>query len=569
MLRKLLILIGFLLVFACKTSQKEEMLLFYNGEVLTVNENNEIAKAFAVKGERIDGIGTLNELEARYEDSYTLIKIDLKGNTLMPGIYESHAHPIWGAMKVLFQLNFQWYAEPEELKASMKKYIETENPKIVLGGAWGSQYFEKYNIKNPRKWLDDINSEIPIALFDDASHNLWVNSAALSFANIDANTSSPKNGKIERTSDGELNGILYENATFLVRDKIENSYDEYEKAIDYAQEQALSYGITAIKAAGVDYEAIEVFSDMDRKGAIDMYYALCQRTPETVRDTTLNIQEYIERAKENKTANIDPYFVKFFLDGIPTSSSKTAAMICPYKDEVHHTKNYGMIHIEPEILAKDVVSFDKAGFTIKIHAAGDRSAKNAIDAISKARSLNSENKIFHEIAHASFLTDEDILRMSNLNIAADLSPYLWFPSPIIDDITNTVCEENSNEFWPIKDLGNQQIHRIAGSDWPAVAENMNPWFGMEAMVTRKDPNNKSENTFLPEQAITLNEALRIFTINGSKSFNHENESGSLEVGKFANFIILDRTLSKIPSSQISETKVIATYFKGAKKYSLN
>ncbi len=569
MLKRIGFVFGFLLIFSCETTPKEEVTLFYNGEVLTINDNDDITEAFAIKGQKIDGVGTLNELETKYGDAYVLEKIDLKGNTLMPGIYESHAHPIWGAMKVLFQLNFQWYVEPEELKASLEHYIETEKPKIVLGGAWGSQYFKKYNIRNPRKWLDAINSEIPIALFDDASHNLWVNSAALSFANIDVNTISPQNGRIEKTSDGKLNGILYENATFLVRDKIENSVEEYEKAITYAQERALSFGVTAVKVAGTEGKAIEVFSDMDRKGTIDMFYALCQRTPEMVRDTTLNIQEFIDRAIANKTANIDPYFVKFFLDGIPTSSSKTAAMLCSYKDEVHQTKNYGMIHIKPEILSQDVVSFDSAGFTIKIHAAGDHSAKNAIDAISEARNLNPTNKRFHEIAHASFVADEDILRMSKLNIAADLSPYLWFPSPIVDDITNTVCDENSDEFWPIKDLGDNQIRRIAGSDWPAVAVDLNPWYGMEAMITRKDPDNKSENTFLPEQAITLKEALRIFTINGSKSFNHEKESGSLEVGKFANFIILDRTLSKIPASQISETKILSTYFKGIEKYTSN
>ncbi|MEO9510563.1 MAG: amidohydrolase [Flavobacteriaceae bacterium] len=566
MLKNTITIFFLLLIFSCQKQQKEELNIYYNGEILTINNTNEIAEAIAIKGEKIEGIGTLKELEIAFANTYTLKKIDLNGKTLMPGIYESHAHPIWGAMKELYQLNFDWYIEPKELKTSIANYIETKNPKIVQGGAWGSQYFEKYNIKNPRKWLDEINSEIPIALFDDASHNMWVNSAALAFANIDKNTTSPLNGRIEKDSEGEPNGILYENATFLVRDKIEFTTSEYENAIAYAQKQALSFGITAIKVAGTNGKSIEIFADMDRKNNIDMFFAICQQTPEMVRDTALNIQEYIDRAEQNKTANIDPYFVKFFLDGIPTSSSKTAAMLCPYRDKIHHKKDYGMIHIKPEILSKDVVSFDAAGFTIKIHAAGDRSARNAIDAISKARSSNPINTRFHEIAHASFLSKEDILRMSKLNIAADLSPYLWFPSPIIDDITNTVCEENSKEFWPIKDLGDHNIRRIAGSDWPAVAEDLNPWYGLEAMITRKDPDNKSENAFIPEQAISLNEALRIFTINGAKSFMNDSISGSLEVGKYANFIILDKALAKIPASGISEINVESTYFKGEKKY---
>lgn len=557
-----------IIFWGCQNQPSEAVTIFFNGEIITVNADNQLVESIAILEDKILDTGTFDEIKEKYSSKYQLKEINLEGKTLMPGLYDNHSHPVWGAMKDLYELNFPWYEEPDQLKQRIQQYINNNKPSIVTGGAWGSQYFEKYKIQ-PRQWLDEIENKIPIALFDDASHNLWVNSAGLRFGQIDKNTPDPKNGRIGKDESGEPNGILYENATFLIRDKIQYEVKQYISSIKYAQDQALSFGIIGVRDAAANEKSLKIFSDLDKSGEINIFFGLCQETPNMYRDTTLDVKQYLQRKNAYQTENVDPSFVKFFLDGIPTTS-RTAAMLCSYKTDAHHSgEDHGMIHISKDILFEDVMRLDEKGFTIKIHAAGDSSARAAINAIEFARNTNGMNNSIHEIAHASYLADSDLPRMKKLKIAADLSPYLWYPSPIIDNILSAVCEDKGMEFWQIKKLYDMDIHCVAGSDWPAVAVDMNPWIGMEAMVTRKNPLLNEEASFLPEQAISLEQAIRIFTINGAESMKRKVVSGSLEKGKFADFIILDKPLLNIHPEEISDIKILSTYYKGQLKFKSN
>ncbi|MFC5047028.1 amidohydrolase [Aquimarina hainanensis] len=554
---------------SCKKDNKPPLTIFHNGSILTINKQNDIVEAMAIRNKKIIAIGNYHILKDSLQKIYSIKEVDLHQNTLMPGIYDSHSHPITGALKDLFQLNFEWDIPADSLHKSMKHYIKHVNSEIVIGGAWASDFFEKNQIDHPLRWLDAINSTIPILLADDTGHNLWVNSAGLKMGNINRDTPDPKNGRIEKDPQGNPNGVLHENASFLVLDKVTFTEEQYAKSIEYAQKQSLSYGIIAIKDADANKKSIETMYKMDQAGAINMFFAMCQSTPKMARNHPLDIRSFVETAKKNKTDNIDPYFIKFFLDGVPTSS-RTAAMLCNYKTDHHHpTPTNGFLHITPELLQQDIANFDKEQFIIKIHAAGDRSAREAINAVEYARKNNPQSTQKHELAHASYIHEYDLLRMKTLNIAADLSPYLWFPSPIIDNILATVCDEKNHDFWPIKNLVKHEVHCIAGSDWPSVAVNLNPWVGIEAMVTRKNPTaTNTTKAFWSEQKIPLSDALRIFTINGAISMNKNHESGSLEVGKNADFIILDQSIFDIDPDDISEIKVLSTYYKGVECHRL-
>jgi predicted amidohydrolase YtcJ len=201
-----------------------------------------------------------------------------------------------------------------------------------------------------------------------------------------------------------------------------------------------------------------------------------------------------------------------------------------------------------------------------MHAAGDWSIREGLDAIAAARKANPGGTRRHEVAHAGFIAPEDIGRFATLNAVADLSPVIWYPSPIIDAVTAAVGEERGHHYWPTRSLVVSHAPMAAGSDWPSVVPSMDPWGGIESMITRSDPYKKSAEKLWPEEAIALADALRIYTLGGAAALRREQLTGSIVVGKSADFIVLDRNLFKIPSQGISDTRVLMTYFHGQPVY---
>jgi hypothetical protein len=208
-----------------------------------------------------------------------------------------------------------------------------------------------------------------------------------------------------------------------------------------------------------------------------------------------------------------------------------------------------------------MTQLDQLGYTIKVHTAGDRAVRVTLDAIEHARKVNGDSGLRHELAHAGFIDDKDLPRFASLNAVADVSPHLWYPSPIIDSIVSAMGERGLR-YWPIKSLIDSGAQVIVGSDWPAAVPDMNPWGGLEAMVSRKHPQGEHPGVFWEEEAITLEQALHIYTLSGAKASKIETIAGSIETGKFADVIVLDQHLFEIPVEKISETQVEMTLFEG-------
>lgn len=217
-------------------------------------------------------------------------------------------------------------------------------------------------------------------------------------------------------------------------------------------------------------------------------------------------------------------------------------------------------------MAEDLIELDGAGLTVKIHATGDRAARVALDAIEAARKANGPSGLRHEISHAEWVHPDDIPRFKVLNAVAEFSPILWYPTPLKTAMAEAVGEERANRMWPIKSLLEAGAGAIYGSDWPSVVPDPNPWPGLEAMVTRRDPYGKAPGALWREQAIDLAAAVRIFTINGASAAKHEDATGSLEVGKSADFIIIDRNIFAAPVEDISETQTLLTVVGGKEVY---
>ena len=254
-----------------------------------------------------------------------------------------------------------------------------------------------------------------------------------------------------------------------------------------------------------------------------------------------------------------------FVNG--SAGARKAAYLEPYlPDEKHGGSYYGEFVTPPEELKRYLVLLDKQGLTVKMHCGGDAAVRAALDAIEAAREANGDSGLRHEVGHANLVAPDDIPRFGSLNAAADLSPMYWYPNRIVGLLEKTLGKERVRRIWSIKALVDAGALTVYGSDWPAVVPNANPWRGLEATVTRRDPEGRTPGRFNPEQAVDLATAIEIFTRNGAHAMRLERSTGSIEVGKHADMIVLDRNLFEVPPEQIGDTRVLATLLEGRAVY---
>ncbi|MCF7980402.1 MAG: amidohydrolase [Pseudomonadales bacterium] len=569
-IKKISLLILFtMLISACNKSsepnasaQNAADTLLVNGKIYTVDASQPWVEAVAIKDGKYQYVGDMNGVK-QYRGKQTQV-IDLQGKMAMPGINDAHVHPEMGGLKMLYECVFPFTAGPDEIALTLEKCVK-ENPDAewIIGGQWDSDLFVNHNLASPKALLDSVSGNKAVMLSSDSGHDGWVNSKALQLAGINKNTEPVEGGVIGRDPHtGEPNGLLLEHAKELVGKLIPDwTLTQYKAATVYAMETANQYGITGFKDAWTKEGALTAFkalSDTNQitlhlAAAIDVKYGLDQ-------DESFDVSK-LETLRDNyDTSQVDTRFVKIFMDGVPTSS-RTAAMLANYLPTKDGHSHSGGLHFNPEKLAEMITELDKAGFTVKIHTAGDRSVRVTLDAIEQARIRNGDSGLRHELAHAGYIDETDLPRFAALNAVADLSPYLWHPSPIIDSVLGAVGERGEH-YWPIKDLLASGAPVAAGSDWPAAVPTMDPWVGIEAMVTRADPRGQFPGTFWPEQAITLAQALEIYTMGGARALRLENQTGSVMLGKSADLTVLNQNLFDIPVEKISDTQVEMTFFTG-------
>jgi predicted amidohydrolase YtcJ len=540
--------------------------VFINGRIYTVDAARPWAEAVAIRDGKYVYVGDAEGTAAHVGGSTQVV--DLQGKMVMPGINETHSHSWQGGRKELYECNFPFTATPEEIAIIVAGCVASNTEsEWITGGQWTSDFFTNYDIGSPREWLDAISGDKAIYFQDDATHNAWVNSKALEIAGIGRETPDPPGGTYVRDENGVPNGIVLETAKPVIESFIPAwTHEQNVASLAKAVELANMFGLTGIHEARTPPDISAAYQQLDREGRLTAHAITNLQTPRGRREETFDVAPLVEISEQYRSEHVHTRFAKIFLDGVPTASH-TAVMLEPYlTTEESPEATRGHLLIPQDVLTEDLTNLDAAGFTVKMHAAGDGAVRAALDAIDQVRKTNGRSGLRHEIAHAGYIHPDDGPRFAALNVTVDLSPYLWYPRPIIDSIIGAVGER-AKYYWPIKDLLATGVNVASGSDWPSVAESMNPWPAIEAMVTRRNPLSDSDEALWPEQAITLDQALKIFTLNGALASRLEHKTGLIKAGKSADLIVLNQNLFEVPIERVSETIVLMTFFEGKLVYS--
>jgi len=538
-------------------------LVFTGGAVFTADTVRSRAGAVAVRGGRIVAVGhDVGELiGARTE------VVDLAGRMLLPGFQDAHVHPVWGGLDLL-RCTLSEARGQDETLATVRAYADSHpEAEWILGGGWS---MADYPGGTPRAdVLDAVVPDRPAFLINRDGHGAWVNSRTLELAGIDANTPDPADGRIERDPDGRPGGTLHEGAMGLVKALLpEDTEDTMLAAVLEGQRFLHERGVTAWQDA-----ALGDYGDAGNPGPA--YLDAAERGLLTARVVGAlwfergrgaeQIPELIEKRDRWRAGRFHARSVKIMQDGVPENF--TASMLEPYCD-AHGQRDLGagIPFFPPEVLRDAVPALDAAGFQVHFHAIGDRAVRDCLDAVEEAILRNGRSDNRHHIAHLQVVHPDDVPRFRQLGVAATMQSLWATLEPQMIELTLPFLGDRRAAWqYPFGDLLRGGAVLAAGSDWSVSTPN--PLAAIHVAVNRLAAPGEEEGeyeVFLPEQRIDLASSLTAYTA-GSAWVNHlDRETGTIEEGKLADLVVLDRDPFAGPPEQIGETRVLQTFVEGAR-----
>jgi hypothetical protein len=535
--------------------------VFVNGNVYTVDANHSWAEAVAIRDGEIVFVGT-DEAAQAFITANTEV-VDLDGKMLMPGFHDGHAHVRYGgtaASECALQ-NEEDVSTIRSLLVECAKSRKYAADEWVRGGGWELAAFPDANPS--RAMLDEIFGGRPAFFGDAFGHNAWVSSRALEIAGIDANTPDPAQGVIVRDAvTGKPSGTLRDAAIGLVEGFIPEATEaqRYEGLLEGLKE-ANSFGITAYIEPGVSERNILLYQTADRRGDLTAR-VLASLSPLDELPNRFGPEVFDLLAKRDQFRgtylNVDS--VKVYIDGV--LETRTSFMLEPYLDG----SNFPPFYEQDELNAL-FEKFDRMGLQIHTHAIGDGAIRSALDAYEHALLANGPNNNRHQIVHLQLIDEADIPRFAELNVAANFQGLWCYPETYIDLAVDVVGKDRVRKFYPIRSVKDTGALLVGGSDWDVSS--LNPLDAIETAVRRQDPDEESGPVLGENQQIDLATALDMYTHNAAYIMRLEDKTGSIEVGKRADLIVLDRNLFDIPVTEINEARVLLTLMDGKTVYSVN
>jgi len=534
----LLLVLGF----ACKQKEYNADLLVKNALVYTVDSNFGTADAFVVNLGKIVAIGKADDLQRKYTAREV---IDAKGKPVYPGFIDAHAH-FYSYGLSLQEVRLEKTKSWQEVIDSVTIYARKNTEGWIIGRGWDQNKWKVKNFPNKAK-LDLMFPVRPVMLTRIDGHAIIVNQAALNIAGIKPGQTI-QGGKIE-TVNGKLTGLLVDNAKGLIKRKIPAPTEQMtETALLDAQSNCFAVGLTTVEDCGLPYTMVNTIAQLQHKGALKMrMYVMLSDEPDSY--------DYLFKRGVYKTPGLDVRSFKMYADG--ALGSRGACLLRPYSDQ----KNWRGFLLSSQQHFMDVAEkLANKGFQLCTHAIGD-SANRVILKI-YAGVLKGKNDRRWRIEHAQVLSPDDIKLFGEYNIIPSVQP-----THATSDMywaVNRLGKKRLKSSYAYKQLLEQNGWLPLGTDFPV--ENINPMYTFYAAVERKDLSGYPKDGFQPENALTREQALRGMTIWAAKANFEEKEKGSIEPGKYADFVILDEDIMKIDGADIPNVKVLKTYINGEKVY---
>ena len=541
-MKNILYLFVLILIVSCSSNKLQTDLLVKNATIYTVNENFEKAEAFVVKAGKIEEVGKLQELVNKYDfaDVY-----DAKNQTIIPGIIDAHAHLMYLGIS-LQQVDLTGTKSYEEVLKRVLDFQKKNKTAYLIGRGWDQNDWKIKEFPNKTK-LDLLYPNTPVVLERIDGHAYLVNQRALEIAKIDVNT-KVDNGTII-IENGKLTGVLIDGPMSLIDMAFgEVSLDDKIKALMSAQEICFKHGLTTVDDAGLSKDVILLVDSLQKKKKLKMrIYAMISNIENDV--------NYFLKSGPIKTNSLNVRSVKVYGDG--ALGSRGATLKEPYSDDNH---NYGKLVTDVESIKILAKKLSEADFQMNTHAIGDSTVNILIKAYSKVLEKKTDPR--WRIEHSQII-DRNDLDGYNEKILPSVQP-----THATSDMywaEDRIGPKRIKGAYAYKDLLKRSKVIGLGTDFPV--EKVNPFHTFYAAIARKDLNNYPENGFEYENALSREETLKGMTIWAAYLNFEEKEKGSIEKGKFADFIIIDRDIMKVETSITPNTKVLKTYLSGELVYS--
>lgn len=524
-------------------------LIVYGNAIFTGLQNQPEQLAIAIKNNKIISTGKYDDIMLHKNKNTKVINTD--DRLVMAGFHDAHLHLMAG---VLFTEYSCQLAETNSLDEALKKLSdyanENENNKWIIGTGWDHTAWGEKTFPS-RHMIDEVISNRPVFLLHAEGHYAWVNSKALEIANITSKTENPHYGIVKKDKKGKPTGILIETAIALVGEYAYNFSDEQKRdMLQTFLDQAKSLGVTSINdlymsRAHEKIEGYSVYDEFDKDNKlttrIHIYPPL---------NGNLEMAKQFREKYNSKKLKFTG--LKQFIDGVVTGY--TALMLDPYVDK-KETK--GETSFSKEQLQKWVNEADKEGFQIRFHSIGDGAVRLGLDLFEHAQKENGKRDSRHALEHIEVIAPSDINRFKELGVQASVQPTHLALMPR-ESHTERVTEDKYPYIYPNKTLIDSGAHVPYSSDYPIVG--LNPLIGIYHAVTRKDFS--LNDTWNEQEKITLAQALQAYTKGSAYSVFREDELGTLESGKLADLIVLDRNIFETPFKEILNTKVDITIVDG-------
>jgi len=529
------------------------------GTIYTVDKDQRTASAAAIKDGKFVYVGNEDGIQEYIADSTEVLT--LEEGMVLPSFAEGHGHGHEGGVGYLYQANLYEATSVEEYVRIIEDFIKA-NPdlKFIRGAGWLNGYCPPGG--PTAEMLDAIDTDLPIAIVSGDHHSYWVNSKALELMGVNADTPDVSGGVIERDGEGNPTGTFRENAQDLVKAIIPNyTVEEYKAGILAYQEEVVQYGITAYYEPMINLDGgpnlLQAYKELDEENKLIIrVFGGYMILPG---DTAL---EEVDRCRELMEETAGGYFavnsIKILVDGVV--EGRTAYLLKDYADEPGYV---GEPLWEPAQLNEFFAKADAMGITVHTHSIGDAATKMTVDACQYAYEQNGDMGNRHAITHLQVVRPEDIERMADLNMVASVNTY-WFckePGYFYELEVPYLGEERANREYPMKSFFDAGIVVATASDFPVTVPSI-PLGAIQTGVTRCDRFGDPNTLQNPDERVTVEQMIESCTINPAYQLFSEESFGSIEVGKSADLIVLDKNILELDSFEIGGAAVIRTILEG-------